>query len=191
MRDVFSLSRPADDDVTRFIAAQSALPFTYDAVGASNAETPGGFDVDHNRVRLGDTGCWDAAVAAVRAWKMFDISWVTLLPQDAPIAVGTTVAVVAQALGTWSRNATRIVYVLDTPERFGFAYGTLPGHIECGEERFMVEKVGGEVWYDIRAFSQPRHPLARLGKPVVRRMQARFARASLAAMAAAVATAEP
>jgi uncharacterized protein (UPF0548 family) len=42
------------------------------------------------------------------------------------------------------------------------------------------------VWYDILAFSRPNHLLARLGYPVVRRMQKRFGRESAAAMQRAV-----
>jgi uncharacterized protein (UPF0548 family) len=72
--------------------------------------------------------------------------------------------------------------------RYGFAYGTLPGHVEAGEERFLVEwnKSDNRVWYDIVAFSRPRHVLARLGNFQVRRMQKRFARESAAAMVRAV-----
>jgi uncharacterized protein (UPF0548 family) len=38
------------------------------------------------------------------------------------------------------------------------------------------------VWYDILAFSRPQHVLARLGYPVVRRLQKKFARDSAAVM---------
>lgn len=38
------------------------------------------------------------------------------------------------------------------------------------------------VWYDVRAFSQPRYWLARLGYPLVRRLQRRFVIASQMAM---------
>jgi uncharacterized protein (UPF0548 family) len=71
---------------------------------------------------------------------------------------------------------------------FGFAYGTLPGHAESGEERFLVEwdRAGGDVWYDLLAFSRPRHVLARLGYPLARRLQNRFAKESAAAMRRAV-----
>ena len=36
------------------------------------------------------------------------------------------------------RAPCRVVYVVDEPDRRGFAYGTLPGHAESGEELFMV-----------------------------------------------------
>ena len=72
--------------------------------------------------------------------------------------------------------------------RFGFAYGTLDDHMETGEERFSVEfrREDDSVWYDLFAFSRPRHPLARVGRPISRMLQRRFARDSLAAMTRAV-----
>ncbi len=84
-----------------------------------------------------------------------------------------------------------IVYVVDESgptNRFGFACGTLPGHVESGEERFLVEwdDADDAVWYDILAFSRPNHVLTRLGYPVVRRLQRRFGRDSAAAMRKAV-----
>ena len=74
------------------------------------------------------------------------------------------------------------------PARFGFAYGTLPGHVESGEERFLVEwdRESNRVSYDIVAFSKPNHWLTRLGYPLVRRTQKRFGRESAAAMFRAV-----
>ena len=89
-------------------------------------------------------------------------------------------------LGTWWLNACRVVYLVEEdgpPRRFGFAYGTLPDHIEQGEERFLVEQdPDGVTWYDLSVFSRPRHLLARIGYPVARVMQRRFARHSQAAM---------
>jgi uncharacterized protein (UPF0548 family) len=98
------------------------------------------------------------------------------------------VAVVARSLGLWWLNACRVVYVMGEKDKFGFAYGTQPGHAESGEERFLVEwdRADGGVWYDILAFSRPRHPLARLGYPWTRWVQRRFARDSGAAMVRAV-----
>jgi uncharacterized protein (UPF0548 family) len=65
-------------------------------------------------------------------------------------------------------------------QRFGFAYGTLPDHVERGEERFIVEWLlkDDSVWYDILAFSQPRHPLVRFSSPLARVLQNRFVRDS-------------
>jgi uncharacterized protein (UPF0548 family) len=88
-------------------------------------------------------------------------------------------------------NACRIVYVIqdDGPlERFGFAYGTLYDHAESGEERFLLEwdHDSDEVWYDLLAFSRPNQFLARIGYPLARQLQKKFASGSKAAMIKAV-----
>ncbi len=50
----------------------------------------------------------------------------------------------------------RVIYVVDEPDRHGFAYGTIAGHPEDGEERFVVErKPDGSVWLTISSFSRP------------------------------------
>jgi uncharacterized protein (UPF0548 family) len=187
---MWSLTRPSRDDVRRHLDAQRALPFTYDAVGATRDGTaPAGFDHDRNRQRLGaGATVFAAAREAVRAWAMFPAPLARIEPAGVPIAEGELAGVVIRAMGLWWLNAARIVYVIDEPRRFGFAYGTLPGHAERGEERFLVAWQGDDsVWYEIDAFSQPRFWPARLGKPIVRRLQRRFARLSKAAMLRAVA----
>ena len=88
------------------------------------------------------------------------------------------------------------MYVVDASgpiSKFGFAYGTLPGHVEIGEELFLIEwdQNTNSVWYDIVAFSKPNHFLTRLGYPLVRRTQKRFGRNSAAAMFRAVNSAFP
>jgi len=86
-------------------------------------------------------------------------------------------------MGLWWLNSCRIVYVIDIQDKFGFAYGTLPGHAECGEELFMVEKMpDGTVRYVLKAFSRPRVWLARLGYPIARAYQRKFVRDSKASM---------
>ena len=119
---------------------------------------------------------------------MFDMEWIELCRPNAPIEPGSTVAVLARHFGFWSLNVCRIVYVLDEPRRYGYAYGTLPEHAETGEERFTVEwREDDSVWYDIRAFSRDKHPLAKTAYPLSRMLQARFRRDSGLAMQRAVA----
>jgi uncharacterized protein (UPF0548 family) len=61
----------------------------------------------------------------------------------------------------------RVVYVVDRPDRQGFAYGTLPGHPESGEEAFVIERADDEtVSLHISAFSKPVSRLARLAGPI-------------------------
>jgi uncharacterized protein (UPF0548 family) len=187
---VWSLSRPSIADVRRHLDAQRGLPFTYEAVGATrDGRAPAGFDHDRRRQLLGSgPPSFAAARDAIRAWAMFPAPLAWIEPAGIPIAPGELAGVVVRALGVWWLNAARIVYVIDEPRRFGFAYGTLPGHAERGEERFLVEWLDDDtVWYEIDAFSQPRYWMARLGKPIARHLQRRFGRLSRAAMQRVVA----
>jgi uncharacterized protein (UPF0548 family) len=178
---MFRIREPSNEDVAKFISSQRNLDFTYPEVGATNATPPAGFTVDHNRIQLGHgEETYARGVEALKKWRQFELGWVTIVPRGVTVEVGATVAVKARAYGTWSLSASRVVYVIDESRRFGFAYGTLPDHVECGEERFLVEWLEDDsVWYDIFAFSKPRHPLVRLSSPLARLLQKRFARESL------------
>lgn len=186
---MFSLRQPSEKDAREFVSSQQDLPFSYSQVGTTQSEPPAGYTIDHNRRKLGyGEETYQRAVSALKSWKQFDLGWVTIVPHNTPVEIGRTVAVQAKTFGFWSLSACRIVYVIDergSMRKFGFAYGTLPDHVECGEERFMIEWYEDDsVWYDIYAFSRPQHPLVKLGFPIARRLQKRFARQSLAAMAA-------
>jgi uncharacterized protein (UPF0548 family) len=181
---MFRISEPTERDVEQFVARQRNLPFTYPEVGATNTTPPAGYNVDHNRIRLGEgEATYQRAVEALKKWRHFDLGWVTIVPRGVEVKAGSTLAVKARAFGTWSLNACRVVYVIDESRRFGFAYGTLPDHVERGEERFLIEWLPDDsIWYDILAFSRPQHPLVKLSFPVARILQKQFARDSLARM---------
>lgn len=212
---VWHLTEPSPERIRAFLARQAGEPFSYPSVGATRPgpvepSAPPGFDLDHNRTFLGDgPGIFEAACEALARWEMFPAAWARIeaglepsggpVPNVAPppLREGTVVAMVARALGVWWLSACRIVYTLDerfesgpVRRRYGFAYGTLPGHVERGEERFSVELLeDGTAWYDLLAFSTPRYWMVRLGYPVARRLQRRFVLDSLAAMRRAAAEA--
>jgi uncharacterized protein (UPF0548 family) len=187
-----SLQKPAAASIRHFLLEQAELPFSYAAVGATAGEPPTGFDVDHTRIKLGEgERVFQAARAALQRWEQFRLGWVEAWPSDTSIKPGEVVAVMGRAIGLWWLNSCRIAYVVDESgqiSKFGFAYGTLPGHVESGEERFLVEWDRGDnsVFYDILAFSKPNNILTRLGYPLVRRLQKRFGRDSAASMLRAV-----
>ena len=189
---MFLLQQPTAQQVKQFLASQQAAPFTYSSVGATNVEPPSGFVIDHNRVSLGaGREVYERAVAALRNWEQFDLGWVKIVPDDISITAGAVVAIRARTFGIWTLSACRIVYLIneDGPvKKFGFAYGTLTDHVECGEERFTVEWHSNDdtVWYDILAFSRPQHFLVKLGRPVARLLQKQFASDSKQRMLAAV-----
>jgi uncharacterized protein (UPF0548 family) len=186
---MFLVSKPSTQQIQKFISSQTNSKFSYTHIGASvEGKIPLGYKLDHNRIRLGaGKEIWDRAVKAIQAWRMFDMPWVQLCWPDAPIQVGTNVAVLINHFGCCSLNAARIVYTIQEDSgimRYGFAYGTLADHGESGEERFSVEWHGSDdsVWYELLAFSRPNALLARLGYPLARMLQRRFVEGSKLAM---------
>lgn len=75
----------------------------------------------------------------------------------------------------------RVVWSVEEPARVGFAYGTLPGHPERGEECFVVEETPGGCRFRITAISRPGRWYVRLAGPLARGVQVymlrRYARA--------------
>jgi uncharacterized protein (UPF0548 family) len=150
-----------------------SAPFTYAEVGGTQGDLPTGYHHLRRSRSLG-TGpaCFDEAVRVVMSWEMHRRSGLSVHASSQPVVEGT-VAVLRLGWRTLSVSApVRVVYVVDEPHRAGFAYGTLPGHPESGEEAFVIELRGdGQVTFTITAFSRPASLLARAGGPVSRAIQ--------------------
>lgn len=191
------LKKPPVETLRRFVAGQAAQDFIYAAVGATATTPPPGFVVDRTRIELGaGESVFHSAKRALHRWDQFRLGWVEAWPPVTPLEPGQVVAIMGWAVGFWWLNSCRIIYTVDESgplTKFGFAYGTLPGHVESGEERFLIEwdRDTDKVWYDILAFSRPNHFLTRLGYPLVRRTQKRFGQDSAASMFRAVNSVSP
>jgi uncharacterized protein (UPF0548 family) len=170
--------------VRRISAAHKNSKFSYREVGKTRTLLPAEYHAQRDQFLLGEgSQVFFQARQAMRRWKMFDVPWVRLCWPDAPIRARSAVAIVAGGFGFWIVNLCRIVYVIDEPRRYGFAYGTLPEHVEAGEELFLVEwRDDHSVWYQVFAFSHEKHPLAKLAYPVARWLQKKFRLASGKAM---------
>lgn len=192
MLPMISLRKPSTQSITKFLASQSALDLTYAAVGATRSQPPSGYNVDHTRIKLGEgRQVFLDAKAALQERAHFRLDWVEARSIEPSIRVGGMFAVFAKAIGLWWTNACRIIYLIDQKspvEQYGIAHGTLPAHMESGEERFLIEWDPADncVWYDILAFSRPHGLIARLGSWRLRAMQKRFAKESAATMLRAV-----
>ncbi len=188
---MFLARRPTPQAIDRFLRDSRDLTLSYAPVGMVRTES-GATGVDEVSVVMGrGQADFERARTALLAWKQFDLGWVELFPRQAPIEVGTGVAVLIRHLGFWSLNGCRVLYTVgsvDDATRFGFAYGTLTDHAESGEELFeiVMDSNTGDVVYRIRAKSDAQAPLARLGHPFVRVLQKRFRDHSVTAMKLAV-----
>jgi uncharacterized protein (UPF0548 family) len=189
---MFSVTRPGDGRLREVHALHRDLPLSYREVGCTSCDCPPGYVRDHYHVELGQgASVFERARLAMSEWRMLQLGWIEPCWPDAPIAPGALVATMANVFGVWAINVCRIVSVIDEDgpvERYGLAYGTLCGHMECGEEQFVVEwnRADDGVCYAIRAVSKPGQWLTRMSYPLIRRLQRRFGHDSMQAMLAAV-----
>ena len=187
---MFLARRPTPQKIERFLHDSQGLPLSYGPIGIVTT-SPVHRRLDQASVVVGHgLADFERARTALVAWKQFDIGWVETFPRHAPVTAGTVVAVLIRHFGFWSLNGCRVVYDAGSSSdaaRFGFAYGTLTNHAESGEELFevFIDPQTHDVVYRIRAISWPQTALTRVGQPVVRVLQARFRRDSMAAIARA------
>lgn len=177
---IFQLFYPKNSQLDNLILKLHDAPLSYPK--PKNDEKIAGFQYDYNRILLGEGEVtWTAAKTALQNWTMFPGDWARIYALDTPLEVGRVVVMCARVCGFWWLNASRIVYVVDSVDNFGFAYGTLHHHAESGEELFQVSRdAEGKIWYEIKAFSRPRFWAARLAFPVARHFQRKFVKESLA-----------
>jgi uncharacterized protein (UPF0548 family) len=160
----------------RLLSDYAAEPFSYDEVGATQGELPAGYRQTRRVRRLGaGKSVFDQASALLFGWEMHRRAGLTVA-SSGPVAPGRTV-VLGLGAGVVVAAPCRVAYVVNEPRRQGFAYGTLPGHPEQGEESFVVVRDDADaVWLHITAFSRPGSPLVRVAGPVGRAIQAMVAR---------------
>jgi uncharacterized protein (UPF0548 family) len=174
-------SRSATPDRLReYLESRLDAPLSYPEVGASLGALPVGYRRDSYHVWLGESdAAYRRATQGLTEWQAHRAAGVRVYPPDATLATGTTVALALPLFGVHALAACRIVAVIREASRFGFAYGTVAGHPERGEEAFVVERTGDNVRFRITSFSKPADPLARLGSPLARLVQRRVTRAYL------------
>jgi len=143
----------------------AALPLTYREIGATAGPTPHGYHQLAASAVIGQgRDRFEEAAADLMRWGMQRGAGLRVEATTEVAAVDSEVLV---GIGP-VRVPCRVVYVLDEPDRRGFAYGTLKGHAEIGEELFSVrfDPTGGTVHAEVRAFSRPGTWWSRLGGPV-------------------------
>ncbi|MDG3013079.1 DUF1990 domain-containing protein [Speluncibacter jeojiensis] len=149
------------------VAELRAAPLTYPLIGTERAAPAGHRQFERSaRIGHGDEN-FRRASDLVLSWGL------QLGAGLRPRASSPTVepdAVCELRLGVVPLGLTapcRVVAVYEDEHARGFAYGTLPGHPESGEELFLVEREpDGGVRLRIRAFSRPATRVARWSGPL-------------------------
>ena len=139
----------------------------------------------HVRRALGTSDeTFTAAARAILSWQMHRRAGLSVRA-DAVLVRPGGVVVVGIGLGPVRLQAPcRVVVVIERDDVAGFAYGTLPGHPETGEEAFWVRReADGTVVGEVVAFSRPGRWYTRLAGPLGRLAQRLACRRYLAALA--------
>jgi uncharacterized protein (UPF0548 family) len=132
----------------------SNMPLTYPEVGATAGPPPPGYRHLGFVTQIGaGQQRFEEAADALMHWGMQRGAGLRVEASSDVVEVGSVVLV---KMG-FMKAPCRVVYVIDEPDVRGFAYGTLPGHPESGEERFVVrhDPVTAAVYAEVSAFSRP------------------------------------
>jgi len=167
------LRRPSTQHLSDLVERQRGASVTYSPVGLTElGDVPDGFrrDVWHRELGCGaDT--FASAVKTLEAWGAHTGAGLSIVA-DGPPTVGAVVGIAAPLPVGFVALACRVVAVVETADTWSCTYGTLPGHPECGEERFRVTmSPDGTVGFEIVVVWRPGHLLTRLAPPVTRRLQ--------------------
>jgi uncharacterized protein (UPF0548 family) len=149
------------------------LDVTYPQVGATAGSLPSGYGHTRaSRVVSSESDDLDAIAEFLLSWRMHEHAGFSVAASRERVEPGAIVELSQRIALVPISAACRVIAVTDELARRGFAYGTLPGHPECGEELFMLEAVRGTgVVATVTAFSRPATALSRAAGPIGRRVQ--------------------
>jgi uncharacterized protein (UPF0548 family) len=150
---------------------------TYEDAGATRSgDLPSGYRHLRRRYDLGEAAFFRGAAETLLTWRMH--AAVGLRPRaTAPRAAPGVVVVNRLGPGPLSLKAPcRIIWVVEEDRRAGFAYGTLSGHPESGEESFLLDVADdGSLSFTVSAFTRPGRWYTRLAGPITGMAQGLFA----------------
>jgi uncharacterized protein (UPF0548 family) len=154
--------------------ALRAASLTYEGVGATAQTAPPGYEA-LRRSRLIARRDFGSTVEDLMTWRVHEQAGLEVTASSPRVEEGT-VLILRLGVGALALRAPcRVVYVVDEPRRRGFAYGTLPGHPESGEELFVVhQRDDGQLAFTISAFSKHASAPAKIGGPITRWVQQRM-----------------
>ncbi|PZG23908.1 DUF1990 domain-containing protein [Micromonospora craterilacus] len=146
---------------------------TYAEVGATRHALPPGYR-HIQRTEIIGTGAdtFQRAGEALDHWTVHRAAGLRVLASGPANQPGVDAVLLLGTRRLQVSAACRVVYAIQEPNRRGFAYGTLAGHPETGEEAFLIHLGDdGRVTFSIAAFSRPQRLAARLGGPLTHAVQ--------------------
>lgn len=181
---VFSIRKPSLSSLDEVLGDQRDKEFSYPDVGATRASLPDGYRHVGQVIELGHgERTFVQAMEALRGWQAHLGAGVVLRPPNPGVREHLAVVLAVPLVPIYARVACRVVYVVEEPTRFGFAYGTLPHHVIEGEEAFVIERDDAEtVRFRISAFMRPRGAVMRAVAPLVQLLDEHLVRRYLRAL---------
>ncbi|WP_328666564.1 DUF1990 domain-containing protein [Streptomyces sp. NBC_00322] len=166
------------DDGMNSVRPTTGRGLSYPEVGATRlGPLPDGYHHLHHTTRIGrGRAVFDAAGEAVTTWRMHRTSGARVRSAAVRAEPGARLQV-SVGVGPLRFTAPcEVIWTAYESNRTGFAYGTLAGHPERGEESFVVDiRDDGSVWFTVMAFSRPARWYARLAGPLVPVLQKWYA----------------
>lgn len=162
--------RPAELAARRRLFRLGVLnDLSYPDPGITDAvPAPAGYRTLQVRERVGEgTAVFEALAAGIMAWKLHEGAGLRVRADTPKVQLASRVRL-GFGLGPVRIEAPcRVVRLIESDTRRGFAYGTLAGHPETGEESFAaVLEADGSVYLELKAVSRPSAGLYSLGFPV-------------------------
>nr|WP_286135366.1 DUF1990 domain-containing protein [Arthrobacter sp. UCD-GKA] len=125
------------------------------------------------RERVGSgQAAFDALAEGILNWSLHGRSGLRTRPDTPRVKLGSRVELGFGVGPARIKAPCRVVRLIDEPGRSGFAYGTLAGHPETGEESFsaVLEK-DGSVYLEIKAASRHSNRFYTMAAPVAEAAQ--------------------
>jgi len=171
---------PFDGSAEKLLAQARADQPTY----SGGLDPRPGFETFVRTARLArGEDSFRTAGETILSWGMQRGAGLRVRPETPQATLGSTTVLGIGLAGVYLAFPCRVNEVFQEPTRLGFSYLTLPGHPECGMERFLVElSPDGAVQASVSAISRPASLLVALAGPVGRAAQRRTADRYLAAL---------
>lgn len=165
--------------MVRLASEYAHAEFSYAEVGATrDGAVPAGYERIDYSWRLGSgADLLERAAQDVLIWFMHSRANTYPISSAEAAEPGSNILLQQRLFGFAVLAPCRVVWTsTDGPER-GFAYGTLEGHPEVGEEAFVVAmQEDGEVSFRVSGFSRPAPGLPARLRPITKGLQRRAIR---------------